>query len=111
MQPEELKYLYDVQTSIQSIKDFTIDIKSFQDFDNNKLVKRAVERELEIIGEAINRLLKMNNSIQITNARKIVNLRNWVIHSYDNVDSVIIWAILQKDLPLLETEVSALLNA
>jgi uncharacterized protein with HEPN domain len=53
----------------------------------------------------------MNNSIQITNARKIVNLRNWVIHSYDNVDSVIIWAILQKDLPLLETEVSALLNA
>ncbi len=111
MQPEELKYLYDVQTSIQSIKDFTIDIKSFQDFDNNKLVKRAVERELEIIGEAINRLLKMNNSIQITNTRKIVNLRNWVIHSYDNVDSVIIWAILQKDLPLLETEVSALLNA
>jgi uncharacterized protein with HEPN domain len=111
MQPEELKYLYDVQTSIQSIKDFTIDIKSFQDFDNNKLVKRAVERELEIIGEAINRLLKMNHSIQITNARKIVNLRNWVIHSYDNVDSVIIWAILQKDLPLLETEVSALLNA
>jgi uncharacterized protein with HEPN domain len=111
MQPEELKYLYDVQTSIQSIKDFTIDIKSFQDFDNYKLVKRAVERELEIIGEAINRLLKMNNSIQITNARKIVNLRNWVIHSYDNVDSVIIWAILQKDLPLLETEVSALLNA
>jgi uncharacterized protein with HEPN domain len=96
MQPEELKYLYDVQTSIQSIKDFTID---------NKLVKRAVERESEIIGEAINRLLKMNNSIQITNARKIVNLRNWVIHSYDNVDSVIIWAILQKDLPLLEIEV------
>ena len=111
MQPDELKYLYDVQTSIQSIKDFTIDIKSFQDFENNKLVKRAVERELEIIGEAINRLLKMNNSIQITNARKIVNLRNWVIHSYDNVDSVIIWAILQKDLPLLEIEVSALLNA
>jgi uncharacterized protein with HEPN domain len=111
MQPEELKYLYDVQTSIQSIKDFTIDIKSFQDFENNKLVKRAVERELEIIGEAINRLLKMNNSIQITNARKIVNLRNWVIHSYDNVDSVIISAILQKDLPLLETEVSALLHA
>jgi uncharacterized protein with HEPN domain len=105
MQPEELKYLYDVQTSIQSIKDFTIDIKSFQDFDYNKLVKRAVERESEIIGEAINRLLKMNNSIQITNARKIVNLRNWVIHSYDNVDSVIIWAILQKDLPLLEIEV------
>lgn len=111
MQPEALKYLYDVQTSIQSIKDFTIDIKSFQDFDNNKLVKRAVERELEIIGEAINRLLKMNISIQITNARKIVNLRNWVIHSYDNVDSVIIWAILQKDFPLLEKEVSALLNS
>lgn len=111
MQPEELKFLYDIQTSIQSIKDFTIDIESFQDFDENKLIRRAVERELEIIGEAIYRLLKINDSIQITNARKIVNLRNWVIHSYDNVDSVIIWAILHKDLAFLEKEVSDLLNS
>ena len=111
MQPEELKFLYDIQTSIQSIKDFTIDIESFQDFDENKLIRRAVERELEIIGEAIYRLLKINDSIQITNARKIVNLRNWVIHSYDNVDPVIIWAILHKDLAFLEKEVSDLLNS
>ena len=111
MQPEELKFLYDIQTSIQSIKDFTIDIESFQDFDENKLIRRAVERELEIIGEAINRLLKINDSIPITNARKIVNIRNWVMHSYDNVDSVIIWVILHKDLAFLEKEVSDLLNS
>ena len=110
MQPESLKYIYDVQISIQSINDFILSINSFQDFENNKLIKRAVERELEIIGEAINRLLKIDPVIQISNARKIVNLRNWVIHSYDNVDSVIIWVILQKDLPLLQKEVAKLLN-
>lgn len=110
MQPESLKYLYDVQTSIQSINDFILSINSFQDFENNKLIKRAVERELEIIGEAINRLLKIDPAIQISNVRRIVNLRNFVIHSYDNVDSIIIWGLLKKDLPLLETEVSKLLN-
>ena len=83
MQHDILKYLYDI---------------------------RGVEREIEIIGEAVNRILKIDAKIQISNARKIVNLRNWVIHSYDNVDSVIIWVILQKDLPLLQKEVAKLLN-
>ena len=110
MQPEILKYLFDIQSSIHAIQEFTIGCKSFIEFDQNKLVKRGVERELEIIGEAVNRILKFNPKIQISNARRIVNLRNFVIHSYDNVDSIIIWGLLKKDLPLLETEVSKLLN-
>ena len=110
MQPEELKFLYDIQTSIQSIKDFTIDIESFQDFDENKLIRRAVERELEIIGEAINRLLKINDSIPITNARKIVDTRNRIIHGYDAVSDEIIWGIVINHLPVLETEVQNLLG-
>ena len=82
----------------------------FNDFDQNKLVKRGVERELEIIGEAVNRILKIDAKIQISNARKIVNLRNWVIHSYDNVDSILIWVIIQKDIPVLQLEVQNLLK-
>jgi uncharacterized protein with HEPN domain len=64
---------------------------------------------LEIIGEATNRIIKINPTIDISNARRIVSLRNWVIHSYDNVDNVIIWGIIDKDLPLLKTQVDNIL--
>jgi uncharacterized protein with HEPN domain len=65
---------------------------------------------LEIIGEATNRIIKVDPTIDISNARRVVNLRNWVIHSYDNVDNVIIWGIIDKDLPLLKKQVSGLLK-
>ncbi len=110
MQHDILKYLYDISTAINSVKEFTADCKNFNDFDQHKLVKRGVERELEIIGEAVNRILKIDAKIQISNARKIVNLRNWVIHSYDNVDSILIWVIIQKDIPVLQLEVQNLLK-
>lgn len=83
MQHDILKYLYDI---------------------------RGVEREIEIIGEAVNRILKIDAKIQISNARKIVNLRNWVIHSYDNVDSILIWVIIHKDILVLQLEVQHLLK-
>lgn len=81
--------------------------KKFNKYESNKLLRRAVERELEIIGEAVNRLLKIDPNIDISDARRIVNLRNWVIHAYDNV---IIWGIINKDLPLLEKQVRKLLE-
>lgn len=110
MQPEVLKYLFDIQTSILSIREFVGSNQTFNDFDQNKLLKRGVERELEIIGEAVNRILKIYPHFEISNARKIVNLRNWVIHSYDNVDAIIIWVILTRDLPILEKEVHQLVE-
>ncbi len=67
-------------------------------------------RELEIIGEAVNRILKIDPEVDISNSRRIVNLRNWVIHAYNNVDNVIIWGIIDKDLPLLKKQVSDLLE-
>jgi uncharacterized protein with HEPN domain len=69
-----------------------------------------VVRELEIIGEAVNRILKIDPEVDISNSRRIVNLRNWVIHAYNNVDNVIIWGIIDKDLPLLKKQVSDLLE-
>ena len=67
-------------------------------------------RELEIIGEAINRILKINPDIEITEARRIVDLRNWVIHGYDKVDDVIIWGIISRDIPKLKEQVEELLE-
>lgn len=69
-----------------------------------------MERELEIIGEAVNRILKIDPEVDISNSRRIVNLWNWVIHAYNNVDNVIIWGIIDKDLPLLKKQVSDLLE-
>jgi uncharacterized protein with HEPN domain len=73
------------------------------------MLKRAIERNLEIIGEATNRILARNPEIEITNARKIVNLRNFIIHSYDSVSDENIWAIVINNLPELKKEIDNLL--
>jgi uncharacterized protein with HEPN domain len=76
-----------------------------------KLLRRAVERELEIIGEAANRILKLDSEFPIENARKIVDVRNWVIHGYDKVDDVIIWGILTNHLPKLKEQADELMKS
>lgn len=103
-------YLLDISNSINSIYEFLGEERNFNNYESNKLLRRAVERELEIIGEAVNRILKVDPEINISNSRRIVNLRNWVIHSYDNVDNIIIWGIIDKDLPLLKKQVLELLE-
>ncbi len=96
--------------SIDSINEYLGDKRDFTDYQKNKLLRRGIERELEIIGEAANRILKLDSTIKIDNVRKIVDLRNWVIHGYDNVDDVIIWGIISRQLPLLKNQVDELLK-
>jgi len=74
------------------------------------LLRRAVERELEIIGEALNNLKKIDNTIEINYFRQIISLRNQIIHSYDNIDNQTIWSIVIKHLPVLKSEIENLLN-
>ncbi len=109
MQLEILTYLHDIQSSINSISEYLGDKKNFNIYLSNKLLRRGIERELEIIGEAANRILRIDSSIQIDNARKIVDLRNWIIHGYDKVDDVIIWGIISRQLPKLKEQVDKLL--
>ncbi|MEY8720504.1 HepT-like ribonuclease domain-containing protein [Bacteroides stercorirosoris] len=103
------KYLYDIQQSIDSINEYLGEKRDFFAYEQNKLLRRAVERELEIIGEAVNHLLELDKSIAIDNARRIVDLRNFVIHGYDKVDNVIIWGVISKDLPKLKEQVDMLM--
>jgi uncharacterized protein with HEPN domain len=105
MQREAGKYLYDIRESIESIEQYLGKDLNFNDYQANKLVRRAVERELGIIGEAMSRLLKVDSSIKISSPRRIIDLRNWVIHGYDKVDDVIIWGIITKDIPILKAEI------
>lgn len=104
------KYLYDIKVSIESINEYLGDNRNFNDFQNNKQLKRATERELEIIGEAMKNIIHLDDNLTFTNARQIVNTRNWVIHNYDKVDEVIIWGIITKHLPILKLEVENYLN-
>lgn len=104
------KYLFDIKTAIESVEEYVKNIDNLEAYQQNKLIRRAVEREIEIIGEATNRILKLDESVQIKNARKIVDTRNWVIHGYDNVDDIIIWGVITKHLPKLKKEVEKLLN-
>ena len=110
MQHEIMKYLYDIQESINSITEFLGNTQDYKQYQSNKLLRRGVERELEIIGEATNRILKIDPNIGISDARRIVDLRNWVIHGYDKVDDVLIWGILSRDIPKLKSQVEKLIK-
>ena len=110
MQLEIISYLHDVYISICSIEEYLEAKRDFTIYLSNKLLRRGVERELEIIGEAMNRILQLDNEIEISHARKIVNFRNWVIHGYDKVDDVIVWGIISKHLPELKIQVKKLLE-
>lgn len=111
MQLEIKKYLFDIKTSIDSINEYLGVNRNFNEYKNNKLLRRAVERELEIVGVAAGKILKLDSTIQIENIRKIIDLRNWVIHGYDNVDDAILWGIILKHLPNLQEQVIKLLDA
>ncbi|MBQ7967750.1 MAG: DUF86 domain-containing protein, partial [Bacteroidaceae bacterium] len=80
------KYLLDVLTAIEEVESFFDNKpKLFDDFYSDLLLRRAIERNIEIIGEAMNRILRIDESIAITNARKIVDARNYIIHGYDSL--------------------------
>ena len=105
MTDKERKYLSDILNSIDHILSFTSDLKSFDQYKKNFLVKGAVERHLAIIGEAINKFSKESRENDLSNSRQIVSLRNRLIHSYDNIDDRIIWTIVRRHLNPLKEEV------
>lgn len=105
------KYLADIIQAISEIESATQSRGAdFNLFMTDFVFRKFVERNIEIIGEAVNRILKIEPSINITSARKIVDTRNYVIHSYDSLIPEILWAIVINHLPLLKNEVTQLLN-
>jgi uncharacterized protein with HEPN domain len=110
MQREIKKYLFDIQTCIGNIENFIGAPRIFTNFEQNIMLQQAVERNLEIIGEAVNNLLKIDAEIKITDARRMVDTRNKIIHSYDEIQSIQIWNIIINHLPLLKQEIQILLG-
>lgn len=104
------KYLYDILKAINSIDSYFGEKRVFADYVKNDMLQKAVERQIEIIGEAVNKLSKITPTVSISNARRIVDTRNYVIHGYDKVSNEIIWGIVIKHLPKLKQEVEDLLK-
>ena len=96
----------DISTSIELIESFTKDLKLFADYQRDLKTKSAVERQLGIIGEAVNKFLRQSEGNALKNASQIISLRNRLIHSYDTVDDAIIWSILTRHLRPLKDEVN-----
>ena len=104
-------WLFDIHNSILEIETFFVDIpRDFNYYQRDIRTKRAVERNLEIIDEAMSRILKQSETIEISNSRKIVDVRNRIIHGYDSVSDETIWGIIIKQIPILKIEIEKLLE-
>lgn len=103
-------WLKDIEQAILEINSFLPETKSFKDFQRDLKTKRAVERNIEIIGEAVSRIIKLEPSIKISHTRKIIDTRNRIIHGYDSVSEDILWGIIIRNLPDLEREIKELLS-
>ncbi len=110
MDNEIKKYLFDIQESIDSIQKYLGDQRDFKVYLASKMLRRAVEREFEIIGEAMSRIEKLDPTIEISAKRQIISMRNRVIHSYDKIDNEIVWGTIVRHLPTLKIEIDKLLK-
>lgn len=104
-------HLFDINTAIDEVYSFFEQVpKRFEEYQKNLMLRRAIERNIGIIGEATNKLLKENPEIAISHAKAIIATRNRVIHDYAAVTDDVMWKIVINDLPKLKEEVSALLS-
>lgn len=111
MQLESKKLIEDIRQASQRILEFT-ENKTFSDYSNEALLRSGVERQFEIIGEALNRLAKAEPDVanQIRYYKRIISFRNILIHGYDVIEDPIVWDVITKDLTLLYEQVQILLG-
>jgi len=107
MKLDSRKYLFDIKYAIDLIEEF-IGGHDFDQYINDLKTKSAVERQLGIIGEAVNSYKKETGD-ELSDTKEIIGFRNRLIHNYDNLEDEIIWTILKQHLPGLKEEVISLL--
>ena len=105
-------YLWDILEAAESIFSMVQD-KSIEDYLGERPLRSAVEREFEIMGEALNQVIKANPEIKedITDFAKIIGFRNRLAHAYFAIDAEVIWGTIEVFLPRLVKEVKGLLEA
>jgi uncharacterized protein with HEPN domain len=111
MRLEVKKYLHDMQQAAARIDEFTAR-KNFRDYSDDAMLRAAVERQFEIIGEALARLAVLDNAVadRISEHRRIIAFRNILIHGYADVGDQFVWDVVETKPPTLRKEVHALLG-
>lgn len=111
MRLESRKLLEDIRQAATLIRQFA-DKRTVQDYAGDAMLRSAIERQFEVIGEAVNRLTKLDptTASRISQRRRIIDFRNILIHGYDLVDTNVAWDVVQNDLRTLLREVEALLS-
>jgi uncharacterized protein with HEPN domain len=111
MQLEARKYLFDIQQAADCVTRFC-EGKKFEDYQSDELLRSAVERQFEIMGEALSQLAKCDAELaeRIKDHRKIIAFRNILIHAYATVDDRIVWGIVEGHLPGLRASLEQLLR-
>jgi uncharacterized protein with HEPN domain len=110
MRPEVRKYLYDMQQACERIAAF-VSAKTADDYRGDVLLQSAVERQFQIIGEALSQALKIAPLLAgaLSDTKRIIAFRNILVHAYAAVSNDVVWGILGTDLPVLRREVEGLL--
>ena len=108
MTEKSIKYLSEISIATDLIEQFTYDIIDFYTYEKDLKTQSAVERQLAIIGEALNKLKKMEPDLEIKNSSQIIGFRNKLVHAYDSIDNSIVWAIIKKYLKELKVEIKQL---
>ncbi|MDF9829641.1 HepT-like ribonuclease domain-containing protein [Parabacteroides sp. PF5-6] len=110
MQLRVIENLERIAESIDHIDQFLGKQRNFYTYQRNLMMRRAIAKELDIIGIAIKKILDINPDIPITDARRIVDARNYLTHEYHRVDEEQVWAMIVKNLPVLKIEVTRILE-
>ncbi len=111
MRLEAKKYLFDVQRAAALIAEFTSGL-SLEEYRNRPMVRAAVEREFEIVGEALAQLTRVDTAVadRISDRRRIVAFRNILVHGYADVDDQLVWDVITTKLSTLRQEVNTILT-
>ncbi len=107
---EVLTYLQDVLDAINDLQSCFVDFPNRFDLFEKDLMRRCVvERKVEIMGEAINRIRKTDSTVVIPNARAIIDTRNRIIHAYDNVQPDFLWSLVVRHIPVLKVDIERII--
>ena len=111
MKPEGYKYLYDIRRAVELLTEFTAG-KAFEDYERDAMLRAAVERQFEVIGEATAQLAKVDSTLvaRIREYRRMVAFRNILIHGYADVDDRLVWDVVEAKLPNLREDIETLLR-
>jgi uncharacterized protein with HEPN domain len=110
MRLEAKKYLFDIERAAGLVARFTAG-KEFSDYEQDDMLRSAVERQFEVIGEALTQLARLDAALaeRISEHRRIIAFRNILIHGYADVDSRLVWDVVQTKLATLRREVAELM--